>query len=523
MQEQWFRRTLGAYARADVGDLSWMTRATATQLGAPQMDLFENRAPAAYDDPHNTNDSLLVLSNLRYQRRLTEHLSGMGRAYFGYSRRENTRFVIGHDALIPGVPLGSIDPEQCPIGPTGPCEKQARFFSRWLGLELQSTYDWAGDGAYTTLVGVDGRTRTSAYEFVTFDVQSGQSYGSDPTFTRWHAGGNDRANEYALGAYLQQTARPFKWLALNAGVRANLDSRISAAGNAISPRVALITTPTDNLSFKLIYSKAFRAPSFLEMNIVNGRLLPSPGGLEPETVSSFEASSTLRVMAYTFTLGTFYADWRNLIELKILKAAAPAVSRHENVANIKNYGGSFSVEGAAVSGRLRFGLNSMLTAAYRRLNSEEAARNAALGIGDEVPLTVAPRAYGNARVSYQFGEDATVALAGGYFGRRIADQAYYGGDPSNLVPRPEAAPQLELRAALTGPVSQFRGVSYTLGGSYAFASEQPFVVGPSQGSPRYLVSVPVEGQLALVNRMSLFAGLQFHFDAEAAASGGSAQ
>lgn len=512
VDEQWFRRTAGAYTRLEVGNLSWMSRATVTRLAMPQMDLFESRAPAAYDDPHNANDSTLLLSNLRYQRRITEHLSGMGRVYFGYSRRENTRFVIGHDQLIPGVPLGVVDPEQCPLGPIGPCHKNALFFSRWVGLELQSVYDWKGDGAYTTLVGVDGTMRTSAYEFVTFDVETGKSYGSNPALTRWHAGGHDKADEYALGAYLQQTARPWKFLAFNAGVRADLDSRTGTGGNAVSPRAALIATPDDRVSFKLIYSKAFRAPSFLELNIVNGRLLPSPGGLSPETVSSFEAASTLKLMGHSLTLGGFYADWSNLIELQIVNAQAPAVSRHSNVANIKNYGGSLSFEGSLAEGRVRLGLNSMMTAAERVLTRAEAARNSAGEGSDTVPLTIAPRVYGNARISYLFGEDTAVALAAGFFGRRIADQAYYGGDRSNLSPRPEASPQLELRAACTGDLPRFQGIGYSVGASYAFGAEQPFVVGPNQGLPRYLASTPSQAELALVNRLTVFAGLDLHFD-----------
>ena len=146
VEEQWFRRTAGGYLRFDMGDVSWTTRATLTRFAMPQMDLFESRAPAAYDDPHNSNEYKLVLSSVRVQRRLTEELSSMARLYFGYSARENSRLVLGHDRLVPGVPLGVVDPEQCPTGPTAPCDKQGRFYSRWLGLELQSTYDWLGDG-----------------------------------------------------------------------------------------------------------------------------------------------------------------------------------------------------------------------------------------------------------------------------------------------------------------------------------------------------------------------------------------
>jgi outer membrane receptor for ferrienterochelin and colicins len=514
VEEQWFSRTLGAYTAVELGGLSFTTRAALTELAMPQMDLFESRAPAAYDDAHNRNAYTLWLSNLRYDERLTPNLTAMARVYFGYSERNNSRFVVGHDARLQGVPLGVVDPEQCPLGPTGPCRKEANFFSRWTGLELQSTYDWFGDGAYTTLVGADGRLRTAAYEFVTFDDGSGLSYGSDPALTRWHAGGHDQADEHAVGAYLQQTLRPWKFLAVNAGVRADFDSRMrgNEAADAISPRAALIGTPNDNLSLKLIYSKAFRAPSFLEQRIVNGRLLPNPDGLDAETVSSFEAASTLRVRGHALTLSGFYADWSNLIELQILNAQAPAASRFENVADIKNYGAGLSYDGSFLDGKLRAGLNSMLAESRRLLSDEQVARNAAYGVGDDVPLAVAPRIYGNAHADYTFAEDTAVAVAAGFMGRRIADQAYFAGDVSNLSPRPEAPAGLELRLALTGSIPGARSVSYTLGGNYSFASRQPFVVGPNQGQPRYLVDTQVPAELALVNRLTVFTGLEFDID-----------
>jgi outer membrane receptor for ferrienterochelin and colicins len=515
--EQWYDRTLGGFGRVELGDVSATTRMTLTRLAAPQMDLFENRAPAAYDDLRNSNDYTLILANVRYQKRVTEHLTGMGRLYFGYSKRDNSRYVVDHDALPPGTPLGVIDPEQCPAGPTGPCRKESYFFSRWIGLEVQSTYDWFGDGAYGTMIGVDARLRTAAYEFVTFDDHTGLSYGSDPAFTRWHSGGNDIADEQALGAYVQQTLRPWPILALNAGVRADLDTRLGDdyTGDAISPRAALIVTPDPKLSVKLIYSTAFRAPSFLEQNIVNGRLLPNPQGLEPETVSSYEATTTFRTGGHTLTFGGFYAEWQNLIELQLVKAQAPAVSRFENVSDVKNYGGSLGYEASLAEGRLRLGLNSMVTASERQLTPEEQLRNEQFGVDDTAPMTVAPRVLGNARATYTFGKDAAVALAASYLGRRIADQAYYGGDPSNLSPRPEAPPALRLRAALTGSVIE--GVGYTLGSDYSFASKEPFVVGPHQGLPRYLSDTGTQAELSMVNRLTVFAGLEFHLDSAAPA------
>ncbi len=530
VRDQWYARTLGGYTRLELGDLTWTTRATTTRLGMPQQDLFESRAPSAYDDTRNTNDYQLLLSDVRYEKRLSARVSGLARTYFGYSARENSRFVIGHEARLPGVPLGVIDPEQCPAGPTGPCRKDAYFYSRWLGVELQSTFDWLGDGAYTTLVGVDARTRTAAYEFVTFDELTGSSYGSDPGLTRWHAGGYAQADEHAVGAYLQQTLRPTSFLAFNAGLRADVDSRIGAeyTDEALSPRAALIVNPLDSLSVKLIYSKAFRAPSFLEQNIVNGRLLPNANGLEPETVSSYELATTVRFSRNSLTTGCFYADWRNLIELRVVDAQAPAVSRFENVSDVRNYGAFLNFDGAVMEGRLRFGLNTMLTSAERVLRDEQQERNERFGTGDTVPMTVAPRVLGNARASYALFGDHAVSLTGGYLGTRTADQAYVAGDPTNLSPVPTAPPQLELQGALTGTVPKFTEARYSLGARYAFSSSEPFVVGPNQGLPRYLNGTEEQAELAKVNRLTVFAGLEFHLDASdrktestaASASGG---
>lgn len=513
VDEQWFRKTTGGFARVDLGDVTWTTRATTTSSAMPQMDLFENRVGGAYDNPRNHNEYVTALSNLKYATRLTPKLTGMGRVYFGYSRTEFSRYVIAHEPLILGTPLGVVDPEQCPTGPLGPCEKDARFLSRWQGLEVQGTQDWLGDGAYTTMLGFDGRLRTAAYEFVTTDVGTGSSYGSDPAFTRWHGGGSKKADEYAVGGYLQQVLRPWPILTANAGLRIDYDSRIDAKylTDALSPRVAIILAPTDQLTFKAIYSTAFRAPSFLELYIVNGRLLPSPLGLQPETVSSYELMGTLKQGAHAITLGGFWANWKNLIELQVVKANAPSVSRYENVSGIDNYGGNGSYEGSFFERKLRLGMNVTVAAARRRLSDAQQSRNASFGVDDTVPLTVAPRAYGNARASFQF-DNAVLAVAAGVFGPRIADQAYYGGDPSNLIPRPEAPTQIEIRTALTGDVTNHKTVGYLLGLNYAFEGHQPYVIGPNQGLPRYLSPRPVQAELALVNRFSAFVGLEFHLD-----------
>ena len=67
---------------------------------------------------------------------------------------------------------------------------------------------------------------------------------------------------------------------------------------------------------------------------------------------------------------------------------------------------------------------------------------------------------------------------------------------------------------VTGEISLVRGLSYSLGLDYAFGHQQPYVVGPNQGVPRYLVSTPTVAQLAPVNPMTAFIGFEFTMDAK---------
>ncbi len=525
VDRQWFRRSTGGFARLELLGVSWTTRATHTDSAMPQMDLFENRVGGAYDDPANRNQYVNVLSNLRYDARLDQRLTGFGRIYFGFSRTTFTRLVLSHDLRESSVPLGVVDPEQCPIGPMGPCRKDSQFFGRWQGLELQGTYDWLGEGSLRSMLGVDMRLRTSAYEFVATDVATGLSYGSDPAFTRWHGGGHKSADEYAAGTYLQQSWRPLPEFTANLGARFDYDSRIPSQhlSDALSPRVALIAAPSDQVTLKGIYSTAFRAPSFQEAYIVNGRLLPNPDGLIPETVSSYELMGTLRSGAHRLTLGGFYTDWSNLIELQIINATAPSVSRYQNVSGIQNYGSNASYDSSFVERRLRVGVNATVAAARRKLTLQQRDRNRDFGVGETVPLTVAPRVYGNAHASYSFEQnDTTLAFAVAVLGPRIADQAYYGGDISNLNPRPRVPTQVELRSALTGQIPTVSAVGYTIGFNFAFEGHQPYVIGPNQGLPRYLAPDPVDAELALENRLTLFLGLDFALEPDAFSSHGEA-
>jgi hypothetical protein len=115
---------------------------------------------------------------------------------------------------------------------------------------------------------------------------------------------------------------------------------------------------------------------------------------------------------------------------------------------------------------------------------------------------VSPAAFGNARVSYALpGEWPVVALATSVVGRRPANYAFSSG----YTNPPYAPTQVELRATLSGPVPKITGLSYRLIADYAFAGENPYMIGP--------VTSPTPAQpnaeLQPVQRFTSTVGLQY--------------
>ncbi len=72
---------------------------------------------------------------------------------------------------------------------------------------------------------------------------------------------------------------------LTAGVRYD---HYSDFGNTVNPRLALVWQTAYNLTSKLLYGRAFRAPSFTEQFNINNPVLLGNPNLNPETINSIE-------------------------------------------------------------------------------------------------------------------------------------------------------------------------------------------------------------------------------------------
>jgi outer membrane receptor protein involved in Fe transport len=281
----------------------------------------------------------------------------------------------------------------------------------------------------------------------------------------------DRFDE-VLGAYLQQTWTPASWFALNAGARVDASDRYDKP--VPSPRVAANFGAWQGGTPKLIYSEAFRAPSWNEAQSQNVNLLAAED-LRPERVRSVEALLEQKLGAQRLLFGVFRSWWTDLIELhritqdeytkladegKLPSLLSFSALQYRNVSSIDNFGLNARLEGSIGAGNLRYGLNA--TAAYTSLDDRE--------FGARHPPAVTPQLFGNARIGYDFGPRyPSIGLAGHFIGKRPAARAF-----EKVFPRPPYVdPQLEIRLTLSGPVPFVPGLSYRASLHYAFSDEAP--------------------------------------------------
>ncbi|GAC1553058.1 MAG: hypothetical protein NVS3B10_14990 [Polyangiales bacterium] len=307
-----------------------------------------------------------------------------------------------------------------------------------------------------------------------------------------------------LGAYLQQTWQPTKWLALNGGARLDAYERFAPV---LSPRVAASLTPWKGGTVKAIFAEAFRAPTWSETDLAGANQLRADG-LRPERVRSIEASIEQKFATQRLLFGVFRSAWSDLVENRFLTPAEVSAAQRDgrlgvlqnvdirqfqNIASIENYGLDASFDGAVHQGSVSYGVNA--TVAYARKTT---------GSGVILPLVVAPQIFGNAHAAWDLpGLWPTVGLAAHYIGKRYVDRANDGFYP---VPRTPA--QVELRATISGAIPGLPSVLYRLSAHYAVSDVTPYVAGIFQreatdGSQHDPVV------LAPIDRFRLMAGLQW--------------
>jgi outer membrane receptor protein involved in Fe transport len=480
----YYSQVPSAFVRFVSGDLEVTAKATAFKRGIPYRSRYTAQL-ADFNDPDSYQLDRSIWVDARYRVTLSPIAQLTLRAYgdsYDYQDVQNSAQVGA--CLFEGATT---------------CRYQVNGVSQWAGAEVQTSFDWKKDATLVTLLGIDARLRHVATKSDALDFNTRMPLESS-------FGVIDHKDK-VIGAYLQQTWLPTRWLSLNGGARLDYEDRFSAV---VSPRVAAAATLWKGGALKGVYAEAFRSPSWVETNFSNPIQILSHD-LRPERVRSVEGSIEQRFGAQRLTMGVFRSWWTDLVLLHVLtqeeqEAAAArgeisllgasGIIQFRNASSIDNYGFNFAYEGSVGdTGQFRYGAN--LTGSI--------ARRSDPGLAAE-RLPVAPQAFGNARVSYDLpGELPTLALAARYMGVRPADRAFDGGWPSI----PYAPAQVELRATIGGPIpkSIVPGLSYRVSANYAFADRAPYLVGPSQYySPPYVYT-----ELAPVDRFRVTVGLQWDF------------
>jgi outer membrane receptor for ferrienterochelin and colicin len=126
------------------------------------------------------------------------------------------------------------------------------------------------------------------------------------------------------------------WL-LTAGLRYD---HYSDFGGTFNPRVALVWDINEQLTSKLLYGRAFRAPNFAEQFTQNNSVVLGNRNLKPETINTFEWASSYRPFSSLSTaVNVFYYQIEKLIST--LPDSAKGINIYQNSGNQNGYGTEF--------------------------------------------------------------------------------------------------------------------------------------------------------------------------------------
>lgn len=118
----------------------------------------------------------------------------------------------------------------------------------------------------------------------------------------------DRKNYYLFFQDVWNFARDWE---LTAGVRYDY---FSDFGQTINPRLALVWLTRYNLTTKLLYGRAFRAPSFSELFNINNPVALGNPNLHPETMDTVELAFDYQPLdTLGLALSLFHYQWNDII------------------------------------------------------------------------------------------------------------------------------------------------------------------------------------------------------------------
>ena len=154
---------------------------------------------------------------------------------------------------------------------------------------------------------------------------------------------------------------------LTTGVRWD---RYNDIGSTINPRIALVWHPEYDITTKLLYGRAFRAPSFAELRNLNNPVGLGNPDLEPETIDTFELATTYDPSDHiTTNINIFYYQWRDIIRFA---PSGTGITLAQNIGEQTGFGLELESQW-----QIHSRLNILMNYAYTKATNEETNSDAA--------------------------------------------------------------------------------------------------------------------------------------------------
>ena len=135
---------------------------------------------------------------------------------------------------------------------------------------------------------------------------------------------------------------------LTAGVRYD---DYSDFGGTFNPRVALVWDINEQITSKLLYGKAFRAPNFVEQFTQNNPVVLGNKNLKPETINTYEWALNYRPSSSLSTaVNLFYYQINDLVSQ--VPDPSGLTSTYQNSGNQNGYGSEFELTGKSLNNGL---------------------------------------------------------------------------------------------------------------------------------------------------------------------------
>ncbi|TNF08378.1 MAG: TonB-dependent receptor, partial [Gammaproteobacteria bacterium] len=316
-------------------------------------------------DNRGFQDATQFLSHLSYDADITDTLKL--EMDFSYQRGES-------DALFYLFPAGA----RLPIGSDGnafstPMAGMVDFPDGYIGnpqtvsenydFEIAAQYRGFKDHSIRVASGwSESKLETSEYKNYGPGVIDGSVSPIDGTLTNVTGTGDiflqdQRRESYFVSAQDQWQFSP-DW-SFTAGVRWD---HFEDVGNALNPRLALVWEPLHNLTAKLLYGEAFRAPSFAELYFQNNPSALGNPDLKPEEIKTWELAFDYRPNFDTgVKLSLFNYEATDLIAI----VAQGNTRQYQNARNQDGYGLELELDWQATE-KMR------VNAAYSWQQSEDA-------------------------------------------------------------------------------------------------------------------------------------------------------